>query len=65
MAKKQRTRINIPAYRRNVRSACRTAGIRVPNAYTTDIAPNGDFIVRLPGGAIAARLIEWEPFLTA
>ncbi len=34
------------AYRRNVHNACKVMGNRVPNGYTTNIAPNGDFIVR-------------------
>lgn len=43
------------AYRRNIRDACAALGNRIPNGYTTQIAPNGDFIV-VSRDAIVGRL---------
>ena len=54
-------RIDMKAYRRNIKAACAAMGRSVPNGYTTDIAPNGDFIVR-SNGEIFGRLTQWEKF---
>lgn len=54
MAKK--TRIILPAYRRNIRKACASLGNRIPQAYRTATAENGDFIVYGAGGHIIGRL---------
>lgn len=49
-------KLNLKAYRRNVKSACKNTGHRIPNGYTTDFAPNGDFIVRNYSMNVVGRL---------
>lgn len=56
-------KMDMKAYRRNIKAACKREGNRIPNGYHTRIADNGDFIVasaynivgRLPAG-------QWEKF---
>lgn len=55
-------KINIPAYRRNIKNACKALGNRVPNGYSTSIASNGDFIVYSGGMHVVGRLSEFEEF---
>ena len=52
---------DLKAYRRNIRNACAALGSRIPDGYTTQIAPNGDFIV-VSRNAIVGRLAQYEPF---
>lgn len=40
-----KTRLILPAYRRNIRKACEALGNRIPNGYHTALAENGDFVV--------------------
>lgn len=51
------------AYRRNLRKACE--GKVLPRDYQTDIANNGDFILRDGSMRIIGRIAagEWEAFV--
>ena len=52
-------KLNMAAYRRNVRRACDG---RAPNGYSTSIANNGDFVVYNASMAVVGRLTEWVAF---
>jgi hypothetical protein len=56
-----RRKMNLKAYRRNIRNACAALGNRIPDGYATQVAPNGDFIV-VSRDAIVGRLAQYEPF---
>lgn len=58
------TRLIMAAYRRNIRKACAAMGNRIPNGYSTAVAPNGDFIVYSASMGIIGRLSagSFEPF---
>ena len=61
-----RTKLILPAYRRNVKKACANLGNRVPNGYSTAIATNGDFVVYSGNMGIVGRIEagKFEPFTT-
>lgn len=56
-------KFNTAAYRRNLRKAA--AGRILPRDYQTDIANNGDFILRDGSLRIIGRIAagEWEAFV--
>lgn len=58
MAKK----MDMKAYRRNIKAACAALANRIPNGYSTSIANNGDFVVYSASMDIVGRLSNWEKF---
>lgn len=57
-----KSKMDMKAYRQNIRKACAAMGNRIPNGYSTRIAPNGDFIVDR-NGTIFGRLTDYAPFI--